>query len=273
MFLAALLAATAALLPAQAPVPFRFLILGDRTGETADGVYQQAWREISALKPAFVVSVGDSIQGVDDATAEKQWIEFERLIDPFRSLPFYPAAGNHDIWSAGSARLFEKYTGHPPHYGFDNGPVHVTVLNNSESDALPASEITFLESDLKAHQAQPVKLIVSHRPSWLLNVMLRSPDFPLQRLAVQYGVHTVVAGHIHQLIHGKLGDVDYISAPSAGGHLRDSAKYEEGWFFGWILATVNGSNVTFEVHELAPPNGKARVTSIADWGVAGLSGR
>ena len=44
------------------------------------------------------------------------------LLYPFRSIPFYSAPGNHDVWSDASAKLFGKYTGHPLHYSFDYGP-------------------------------------------------------------------------------------------------------------------------------------------------------
>jgi len=256
---------------AQLPAaPLRFVILGDRTGETVPGIYEAVWREVSAAKPDFVLGVGDSIQGMDDATAEKEWIEFAHILVPFRQIPYFPAPGNHDVWSDASVKFFESHSGHPLHYSFDKGQAHFTVLDNSRSDALAPGEIAFLEQDLKAHEAQPVKFIVSHRPSWLLNVVLQSPGFPFQQLAEKYGVHYVVAGHVHEMMHAALDGVEYISAPSAGGHLRASGQYEDGWFFGYIMVTVRGTAVTFEVRELPAPNGEARVTQLESWGVAGL---
>jgi hypothetical protein len=52
--------------------------------------------------------------------------------------------------------------------------------------------------------------------------------------------------------------------------LRASGKYEDGWFFGYILATVKGNDVSFEVRELPAPNGEGRVTPLSAWGVVGL---
>ncbi len=49
---------------------FPFVILGDRTGEAQPGVYERVWRAAAAENPAFAVSVGDSIEGLNDATAE-----------------------------------------------------------------------------------------------------------------------------------------------------------------------------------------------------------
>jgi 3',5'-cyclic-AMP phosphodiesterase len=203
-----------------APDSFRFAILGDRTGEAQPGVYEQVWKEVAAESPAFVVSVGDTIQGMNDASAEAEWLEAGRILKPFRGYPLYLAPGNHDIWSAASERLFRQYAAHPIHYSFDYGQAHFTILDNSQSDELPPQELTFLEADLKAHAGQALKIIVSHRPSWLLNVALRNPNFALHQLARRYGVQYVVAGHVHQMLRLELESVTYVSMASSGGHLR-----------------------------------------------------
>src|ERR1039458_8607085 len=160
----------------QAPASFRFAILGDRTGEAQPGVYEQVCKEVAAESPAFVVSVGDTIEGMNDASAEAEWRQADRIFKLFRRYPLYLAPGNHDIWSTASERLFRQYAAHPLHYSFDYGQAHFTILDNSRSEELPAGELVFLEADLKAHAGQPLKMIVSHRPSWLLNVALQNPN-------------------------------------------------------------------------------------------------
>ena len=245
---------------------FRFVILGDRTGETVPGVYAQAWKELAAENPAFVLSVGDTIQGLNDATAEKEW----QILRAYRLFPLFLAPGNHDIWSPESERLFRKYSGHALHYSFDRLQAHFTILDNSRSDQFSPVEMDFLQKDLEAHQAQPVKFVVSHRPSWIIDAILGNSNFPLHRLAKQYGVKYVIAGHVHQMVHIELDGVTYLSMPSAGGHLRASGKYEDGWFFAYTVAEVSGETVAFRVHELKPPNGQGRVTALEDWGRAGL---
>src|SRR5579863_5638033 len=115
---------TAAQRSANGNDSFQFVILGDRTGETQPGIYERVWQEAAAEDPAFVVSVGDSIQGLNDATAENEWKQFEQILTPYRRFRLYLAPGNHDIWSARSAALFQKYATHPPqpprlaHYSF-----------------------------------------------------------------------------------------------------------------------------------------------------------
>src|SRR5438552_2365088 len=98
------------------PEPFRFVILGDRTGEAQPGVYEHVWREAALENPAFVVSVGDTIQGLNDASAAIEWSTVEQILKPYQRTPIYFTPGNHDIWSAASERLFRKYAGHPPRH-------------------------------------------------------------------------------------------------------------------------------------------------------------
>jgi len=239
-----------------------FALIGDRTGEHVPGIYEQVWKNVAAENPAFVLSVGDTIEGEHDATAESEW---QQVLKGLPGLPLYLTPGNHDIWSPLSETLYRRYSKHDLHYSFDAGPAHFTILDNSRSDALPAAEMTFLEEDLKAHGAQPVKFVISHRPSWLINATLGDASFPLHQLAKKYGVRYVIAGHLHEMLHSELGGVHYVSMASAGGHLRATRKYEDGWFFGYATVDVTSSGAIFKIHEL---NG--RTTTLEDWGKSGL---
>ena len=250
---------------AAPPGSFEFVLLGDRTGEAQPGVYERVWSAVAGEKPAFVVSVGDTIQGENDTTAEAEWRAASRILTRYREFPVYLAPGNHDIWSPLSERLFTRYAGHPPHYSFDHGTAHFTILDNSRSEQFSAEELRFLEQDLAAHAAQPLKFVISHRPSWLVDVAVGNPAFPFHRLVKKYGVRYVVAGHIHQMLHADLEGISYVSLPSAGGHLRLSSRYEDGWFFGYTVVEVQGDKASFEIKELGGP-----VTALKDWGVAGL---
>lgn len=264
-FTALLLAAAA-----QEPNSFRFVVLGDRTGEAQAGVYERVWQEAAAEGPAFVVSVGDTIQGMNDETADAEWQQVEKILSSWSRFPLYLAPGNHDIWSARSEKLFRKYSGHAPHYSFDYRQAHFTVLDNSLSDQLSAAELAFLEEDLRAHNEQPLKFIVSHRPSWLLNAVVGDPNFRLHQIAKKYNARYVIAGHIHEMLHAELEGVDYISMVSAGGHLRSTGKYEDGWFFGYAVVDVTAKAAEFRVHELGAPFGQGRTTALKDWSKAGL---
>jgi len=53
--------------------------------------------------------------------------------------------------------------------------------------------------------------------------------------------------------------------------LRASQKYEDGWFFGYAVVEVHGTNIDFQIEELKPPHGQGRVTKPIDWGMLGLA--
>jgi Icc protein len=253
---------------------FRFVIVGDRTGETVPGVYQQVWRETDADHPAFVITVGDTIQGLNDATVDAEWQDVLRLLAPYRRYPIYFTPGNHDVWSPSSAAAYQRYTKRTLHYSFDYGQAHFIVLEDHAEDArapVPPGEMTFLERDLREHQKQPLKFVFSHRPWWLMDAVLRNANAPLQQLAEHDGVQYIIAGHIHQMLHVDVHGVMYLSMPSAGGHLRASKRYEDGWFFAHTLVTVHGAAAEFSIQEVSAPFGQGRKSQPADWGSAGLS--
>lgn len=258
------------------PTPsFHFELLGDRTGEAQPGVFEEALKEAAATKPAFILTVGDSIQGFNDATAEAEWARFETLLAPYRKIPLFLTPGNHDVWSDASAILYARHSHHPLHYSFDRAQAHFIILDNSRgadgaNAAFPPGEMEFLEKDLADHAGQSVKFVVSHRPTWLFPIMFGDRRSPFHQLMLKYGVKYVLAGHIHQMLHMEMDGVTYLDMASSGGHLRDTKTYERGWFFEHTTVTVEGDQATFLIHELQPPLGRSRVTSPERWSTAGL---
>jgi Icc protein len=242
---------------------FHFVILGDRTGETQPGIYEQLWKRTAAENPAFVITLGDTIQGLDDKTADAEWREAQQIFK--KGITLYLTPGNHDIWSDLSERLFRKYSGHPPHYSFDYEQAHFTILDNSRTEQFSAAELAWLETDLRTHEKQPLKFVFSHRPSWIIEVLLKNPHSQIHQLAKKYGVQYVVSGHVHQMIHSNFEGITYLSMPSAGGHLRGTEKYEDGWFFAHTLVEVTDAEVHFQIKDL-----QNHITTPKDWGPAGL---
>ena len=240
---------------------FRFAIIGDRTGEATAGVYERVWEEVDRLRPDFVINVGDVIEGGDDSTAEQEWKQMAAVWRRY-AYPLYFTPGNHDIWSAASERIYEKYTGRRPFYSFDYRSAHFTVLDNSRTENLSDGQLRFLERDLDENRSRPLKFVFFHRPSvWLIPLKFQS-EFALHGVLKKYGVTAAFSGHTHQFARLERDGITYVCACSSGGHLRASGDaFAQGWFYGYVVATVQGSKVRLSVREVGAPLGKGRVWS------------
>jgi 3',5'-cyclic AMP phosphodiesterase CpdA len=245
--------AVAALLTAGLPAnDFRFSILGDRTGDAQPGVYERVWNEIDRTHPDFVINVGDTIQGGNDATATSEWRALRPLWDRFR-YPIYFTPGNHDIWSAASRVIYEQQTTRPASYGFNYQNAHFTVLDNSQAPELTGDlsdqQMQFLARDLAENRDRDPKFVFFHKPLWLIPIKFQNSHFPFHQLITRYGVRYVVSGHGHQYVRAVQDDVTYLEAPSSGGKLKGQGV-AQGWFYGHVLVTVTGSKVEMMVKEV-----------------------
>jgi 3',5'-cyclic-AMP phosphodiesterase len=240
---------------------FRFAILGDRTGNAQPGVYERVWSEMDVLHPDFVINVGDSIQGGNDATAASEWRALRPLWEHHR-FPVYFTPGNHDLWSAASRAVYEQQTGHPAFYSFNFQNAHFTVLDNSRapdlSPELSADQLQFLARDLEQNRERNPKFVFFHKPLWLIPVMFRNSHFAFHELIGKYGVGYVLSGHGHQFVREMLDGVTYLEVPSSGGKLKGQG-FAQGWFYGWAVVTVKGSKAEITVQEIGPPFGQSRV--------------
>ncbi len=251
-----------------ADAELRFAILGDRTGGADAAIYEQVWREVASEHPAFVINVGDTIEGLHDERAEAEWRELRPLWARYAALPKYFTAGNHDVWSPLSKALYTRETKHSTFYSFTfRELVHITVLNNGRENTLSDAQLRFLEDDLKAAPAGIPRMVFFHVPFWILPLTFRSGAFELHRIAKQYGVAAVVSGHGHQFVKLERDGIQYLEAGSSGASLQRGLSSgqgaAEGWFYGWTLCTVQGSDVKLAWRALTtatPGTGASRRT-------------
>jgi Icc protein len=239
---------------------FRFSIVGDRTGDAQPGIYEQVLEEIHTLDPNFIINVGDTIQGGNDATAASEWRALRPLWDRYRTT-FYFTPGNHDIWSQESRAVYKEQTGHLAFYSFNYQNAHFTVLDNSQdpdlSGDLSDPQMQFLSRDLAQNRERDPKFIFFHKPFWLIPVKFQSSQFRFHQLIEKFGVRYVVSGHGHQFVRGVQDGILYLEAPSSGGKLKGQG-FAQGWFYGHVLVTVKGASADLTVREIGAPFGEGR---------------
>ncbi|CAN5143812.1 hypothetical protein BH10PSE13_BH10PSE13_22180 [soil metagenome] len=126
--------------PADDGGPLRFVVVGDRTGVARIGVFPEAMRQISWLRPDFTISVGDMIEGYSEDKSEigRQWDE---LIGYTRALggPFIAVPGNHDISNAASAETWRERFGRPNYAFMFKGALFVVLDSEETPQILPAA--------------------------------------------------------------------------------------------------------------------------------------
>lgn len=247
--LIALIVITAALYPELALTqtldqPIRFAILGDRTGGHEPGVYVGIVEEIERLKPDFVITVGDMIEGyVDDsARIDNEWDEYLSIVSQL-SMPIYFTVGNHDIWSEMSARFYESYIG-DPYYSFDVGDVHFAIVDNSLGEVtgdIHEEQLDWLRNDLASNSNRAYTFVFMHKPFWFNSTADGNPDI-MHDIFLENGVDAVITGHFHKYFSGEYDGIRYIGIGSSGGGV-DEGAVELKYHYAWVTVDNNGVHV------------------------------
>jgi 3',5'-cyclic AMP phosphodiesterase CpdA len=125
--------------PGTGAAPLRFAVIGDNTGIARPGVFDAAMTQIGWLKPDFILSVGDLIEGYSDdkAAIGKQWETVERSIAK-AGVPFILTPGNHDLDNETTWALWRERRG-PGYYAFTYKGALFMILN-TEDPPTPMSE-------------------------------------------------------------------------------------------------------------------------------------
>ncbi len=238
------LLAVFAVIPLAAQDKFRFAIIGDRTGGHTEEVFQEVLAEIAMLKPDFVITVGDQIEGYGSDMDEmaKEWDEFQGFIKA-SGVKYYPVPGNHDIWSDDAEKLYRERWG-DPYYSFDYMNTHFIVLDTGRYEfphEMDEEQIAWLENDLRNSKAEN-KTVFFHKPFWFNSVKSGTQD-QVHDLFVKYGVDRVFNGHFHIYCIHELDGIDYTIVGSSGGGIGEN-KEPAGQFFQYLFVTVDGEEIS-----------------------------
>ncbi|MFH1686656.1 MAG: metallophosphoesterase [bacterium] len=222
-------------------VPIQFVVIGDRTGSHTEGIYGEVLQEIVRLRPEFVMTVGDMIEGYTEDTTVmiSEWDEYMRIVGDL-PMPIHYTPGNHDITTQAMEAMYRRYAGEP-YYSFDYRGAHFVVLNNSagggarDAVSLPDEQYQWLAADLESRPANEMILIFCHKPFWV-NVLPYGRSHRLHSLFVRTGVDAVMSGHFHDYFSSVFDGVLYASIGSSGGGMRPDAG-GLGYQFAWVTVS------------------------------------
>ncbi|MDH5683255.1 MAG: metallophosphoesterase [candidate division WOR-3 bacterium] len=230
---------------AKTEMPVRFVVIGDRTGGAVSGIYENIIAEVERMKPDFVITVGDMIEGYTDDTTlvKKQWEEYKTIVMPL-SMPIYFTPGNHDIWNDTAIVFYQRYIG-KPYYSFNRQGIHFSVLDNSRYDSIermPKEQFDWLVNDLKKSRKAKYTFVFFHKPFWYETIAKSKTDL-WHSLFINYGVDAVFSGHNHFYYTEKYEGILYTAVGSSGGGYSEPGPTGLGYHFTWVTVNDQGISV------------------------------
>lgn len=233
------------------PQRFSIAIMTDRTGGHRPGIWMQAVERVNWLRPDFVVSVGDLIEGYtkDEAEIAAQWSEFLGFIDKM-DMKFFFVAGNHDMANVKLHETWRKQFGRE-WYSFDYRGVHFVCLNSEDpTTQIGDEQLAWLADDLAANKTARWTLLFLHKPLWVTaerDQQAGNPDSSnWSRVAELLGdrPHTVFSGHVHHYVQYDRNGREYYSlATTGGGSALRGVPYGEFDQIAWLTMEQDGPRV------------------------------
>ncbi len=233
------------------PERFSIAIMTDRTGGHRPGIWMQAVERINWLRPDFVVSVGDLIEGYteDDAEIAQQWSEFLGFIERM-DMKFFFVPGNHDVTNPKLHQIWREQFGRE-WYSFDYRGVHFVCLNSEDPTThIGEEQLGWLAQDLAANKDARWTLVFLHKPLWVTaerDQKAGNPDSSnWTQVAELLGErpHTVFAGHVHHYVQYVRNGRDYYSLATTGGSSpMRGVPYGEFDHITWLTMEQDGPRV------------------------------
>ena len=222
------------------PRDFQFAIISDRTGGERAGKFREGVHKLNLLKPEFVMSVGDGIEGYteDPAEMDREWDELDGIMAESEA-PFFYVPGNHDISNEYMLQAWKARYG-SPYYSFVYQDVLFIILNSEDPPPkqLSDEQLAFVQETLDKHPDVRWTFFFMHVPLWQF-------DHPTNWENIEAIVadrnYTVFAGHTHDYLKTKRQGQKYIILATTGGgsQLMGPAQGEFDQV-AWVTMTDDG---------------------------------
>lgn len=230
----------------NAPDEFQFAIVSDRTGGHRPKVFSRAVDQLNLLQPAFVVSVGDLIEGYTEKqeTIARQWREFQGYASRLR-MPFFYVPGNHDIANPAMARAWREKFGRS-YYEFLYKDTLFVALDSedpptkNDNGRLSADQLAWLKKVLDANASVRWTRVFLHKPMWITPDVAANGWLDAEKLLAGRK-YTVFAGHMHRYQKFTRNGQAYYMLGTTGGDSRlRGPEYGEVDHISWVTMKKSG---------------------------------
>ncbi|QVL31300.1 metallophosphoesterase [Telmatocola sphagniphila] len=243
------------LTPNVAADQFQFAIVSDRTGGHRKGVFSKAVHQVNLLQPAFVMSVGDLIEGARQEEMNRtQWDEFDKYARQF-AMPFFYCAGNHDGDNKVKAEVWKERLG-KAYYHFLYGDCLFLVLNSNDlgiNAPVPAAagvrgprigfgkeQLQYVEKTLKDNAKVRWTFVFMHHPVWAARDLTENGWLEFEKLFANRQYSTF-CGHEHTFRKFIRNERSYYQLATTGG-VSSMRGIEYGEFdqIAWVTMKKDG---------------------------------
>lgn len=256
---------------------FMFAIHGDLTGGERPDVFEIAMAQLNLLRPEFVISVGDLIEGgdVDRDQHVREWEEYDRRVNLLKA-PIFFVGGNHDLSTVLSQEIWAERLG-PSYYHFrykdvlflvldaeDNTPERIAEISAARAEAVKIYKSegrdAFARTEYNQMPERGAGTISDEQADYFRDVIARTADvrwtfvivhkpvwewegeeaFASIEQALSGRPYTVFNGHEHVYKHRLRHERDYIQlATTSGEQFPDLGMSEDHV----TIVTVSGDEV------------------------------
>jgi predicted phosphodiesterase len=230
---------------------FAFAVLGDRTGDANQPIFEEVIKRVESINPDFVINVGDLIEGYSDneATINSEWDSIFIDIDKLKN-KFYFTAGNHDSYDSLNRVIYLNRIGYKtPYYNFSYGKNHFIVLDNSQQEKIDkpdTMQIHWLAVTLAQFKKNDNIYCFMHRSYWKDAYANNKPD-TFHKLFIKYGVDYVFSGHDHFYCQLNWDGITYTQVGPSGSRYKVYFQEEFGAFQNFVMVSVKNNKASIKV--------------------------
>jgi 3',5'-cyclic AMP phosphodiesterase CpdA len=233
---------------------FTFAIISDLNSGERAGVLEVAVEQINLLRPEFILSIGDLVEGGTEDTVQlkKEYDHFDERVGKAKA-PFFHIGGNHDLTNPVMRQYWEHRYGRRYYHFIYQNVLFLMMDSEDYSEARMweiykarkhALELLDSGREAEAQQTEYFKMpergtgeisnaqsayfekaiadnphvrwtfVLMHKPVWM-----REGKGNLSRIETAFGArnYTVFNGHLHKYSYTERNNHDYIMVATTGG--------------------------------------------------------